>query len=424
MKSVNPRFVRAQRLAVVSLALFGLALTQAASPALAEESREEVAEAQEQAAARVDALESEIEDIDANLAQVFLDLTAANEKIPVAQQAVEEATARRDTANREHEIALGQLTAARGQQDALNEEVAQAQARQQDANDAIGDLARRMYQNGSSSAVVLALTKSGTETIDQRASAADAMARTQSQALNAAIDIQTTQRTQLGRQQAITDRIAALEDQAARSLDDAKTAEAQAQAGLEELERAKAEAQVKQAEWDSKKSELDAQLAQAQADYEERTARLQQIDAENRSNGRYYVSSAGFTNPVLPQSMVITSPFGWRFHPVLGYEKYHSGVDLAAQCGEPVFAAADGVVSHVGSDYSAGNYVDVSHGIVGGNSVISEYLHMQAIYVSAGQSVSAGTILGEVGMTGYATGCHLHFGILQNGVNVDPMGYL
>lgn len=423
MHSSTLRSGRATRLTALCLTL--LVLAGAGAPAaLAEESRDEAAQAQEQAAARVDSIKAQLEDIDANLAQVFLDLTAANEKIPAAQRAVDEATARRDSANRDHEIALGQLTAARAQQNALNEEIARAQARQQEANDAIGDLARRMYQNGSSSAVVVALTKSGTETIDQRAAAADAMARTQSQALNAAMDIQTTQRTRVSRQEAITERITALEDQAARALEDAKAAEADAQSGLAELERARAEAQAKQTEWDSRKAEADAQLAQAQADYEARTARLQEIDAANRAANRSYVSASGFTNPLQPQSMVITSPFGWRTHPVLGYQKFHSGVDFAAQCGEPIYAVADGVVAHVSSDFSAGNYVDVSHGMVGGNSVISEYLHMQAIYVSPGQSVTAGTVLGEVGMTGYATGCHLHFGILQNGVNVDPMGYL
>lgn len=86
--------------------------------------------------------------------------------------------------------------------------------------------------------------------------------------------------------------------------------------------------------------------------------------------------------------------------------------------------AITGVVLDVSSSISAGNYVDVNHGMLGGNSVITEYLHMQRISVSPGQSVSAGTVLGEVGMTGYVTGCHLHFGVLQNGVNVDPMGYL
>lgn len=423
MRPSKPRSGRAARFAAVPLVL--LALAGAGAPAaLAEESREEAAQAQEQAAARVDSLKSQLEDIDANLARVFLELASANEKIPAAQRAVDEATARRDAANRDHEIALGQLTAARGQQDALNEEIARARARQQEANEAIGDLARRMYQNGSDSAVLLALTKSGTETIDQRAAAADAMARTQSQALNAAMDVQTTQRTQLSRQEAITERITDLEERAASALEEAKAAEAEAEAGLAALEDAKAEAQAKQSEWDSRKAEADAQLAQAQADYEARTARLQEIDAANRAANRSYVSASGFTNPVLPQSMVITSPFGWRTHPVLGYQKFHSGVDFAAQCGEPIFAVADGVVAHVSSDFSAGNYVDVSHGMVGGNSVISEYLHMQAIYVSPGQSVSAGTVLGEVGMTGYATGCHLHFGILENGVNVDPMGYL
>ena len=61
---------------------------------------------------------------------------------------------------------------------------------------------------------------------------------------------------------------------------------------------------------------------------------------------------------------------------------------------------------------------------VGGNSVITEYLHMQAQYVSPGQYVNAGDALGEVGSTGYATGCHLHFGVLENGNYVEPMDYL
>ena len=135
------------------------------------------------------------------------------------------------------------------------------------------------------------------------------------------------------------------------------------------------------------------------------------------------MSASGFRNP-LDIPIVVTSPFGMRYHPVLGVMKGHSGTDMAADCGTIIRAVASGYVNAVSSDYSAGNYVDINHGLVGGNSVITEYLHMQAQYVSPGQYVNAGDALGEVGSTGYATGCHLHFGVLQNGSYVEPMDYL
>ena len=394
-------------------------------PANADE-RDDAVSQRDAAAQQVSHLKTEIDGIDATLSQLFYDLEAANAQIPAAQKALDATQAKRDAANREHEVAMGQLQVAQAKKAEIDEEIHASSSRQEEANKAIGNLARSMYQDGTSSAVLLALTKNGTESIDDRASAADAMARSQAQALNAAMEMKATQRSQASRQQAISDRVAALEAQAQKALDDAAAAEAEAQANVDALEKAKADAQVKQAEWDAKKSEVNQQLAQAQADYDAQTAKIQEIDAANRAANTIYSSANanGFHNPVQDSSMIITSPFGWRMHPVLGYQKFHSGVDFGAQCGEPIYAMASGVVLDVSSSISAGNYVDVNHGMLGGNSVITEYLHMQRIYVSPGQSVSAGTVLGEVGMTGYATGCHLHFGVLQNGVNVDPMGYL
>ena len=407
----------------VGLSLFAaMGLTVQAS--LADDSRDEVAAQQEQASQQVDSLKAQLENIDANLGSVYLALADANARIPEAQKTLSDAQARRDTANREHEVARGQLTAAQAQLGALEKDIAEAEAKQQEANVAIGDLARGMYKNGTSSAVVVALTKSGTESIDQRAAAAEAMARSQTQALNAALDVKATQRTRVGRQQAVQARVADLEAKAQKSLDEAEAAKADAASALEGLERAKADAQAKQAEWDSLKAQATAQLDQAEKDYQESTARLQEIDAANRAQNTTYTSASGFKNPLPDASMIITSPFGWRTHPVLGYAKFHQGTDFGAGCGTPVYAVADGVVADVASSVSAGNYVDLNHGMMGGNSVVTEYLHLQAIHVSTGQFVSAGTLLGEVGMTGYATGCHLHFGVLQNGVNVDPMGYL
>lgn len=392
-------------------------------PSFADENRDEAAAQKDQAAASVENLKAQLEGIDANLAQVFLDLQAVNAQIPQAQKELDTANAAYEAASREHQVILGQLESAQAEQKNLSSQVEAAETEQKEASKAIANLARQMYRDGaSSSAVVVALTASGTASIDDRAAAATVMSRSQSQALNTALDVEATHRTQVQRQNAVTERISTLEENAKKASDEAEVAQQKASDKVAELAQLRKDAQAKQADWDSKKTEANRQLQQAQADYDAKAQRLAQIDEENRrTQATSGVASSGWRYPV--SEMIVTSPFGWRFHPVLGYEKLHTGTDFGASCGAPIYAVADGVVASVSSSESAGNYVDVNHGLVNGQSMVTEYLHMQAIYVAPGQAVTAGTVLGEVGATGYATGCHLHFGVSVNGSYVDPMNY-
>ena len=371
----------------------------------------------------MNALQSQLEGIDASLAQVFIDLQSLNGRIPAAQAAYDAATATYDQKSREHATIMGELSAAQGEQSRIGQSLNEATTQAGDAQRAIADLVRRKYREGNVDPVAVALTAGGTESITDRAAAADMALRTESQTMTAALDVSSSQRTQATRQDAITERIADLEAKAAKAEADAKEAKNEADSKLTELNKLKEEAQAKQAEWDSQKGQVEASLSQAEADYQARSAELAAIDAANRASGASYVSASGFRNP-LDIPIVVTSPFGMRYHPVLGIMKGHSGTDMAADCGTIIRAVASGYVNAVSSDVSAGNYVDINHGLVGGNSVITEYLHMQAQYVSPGQYVNAGDALGEVGSTGYATGCHLHFGVLQNGSYVEPMDYL
>ena len=116
----------------------------------------------------------------------------------------------------------------------------------------------------------------------------------------------------------------------------------------------------------------------------------------------------------------LTSPFGMRNHPILGYPRMHEGVDLACAAGTPIYAAKDGVVSIATYSDSAGNYVRLDHD--GGYS--SVYMHMTRYVVSPGQYVAQGTVIGYVGNTGLSKGNHLHFGIALNGTYVNPMEYI
>lgn len=408
--------------ALVVAACSFAAMTQAA-PALADGDRDAAATAAAEAEATVNALQSQLEGIDASLAQVFIDLQALNGQIPVAQAAYDAVAATYDAKSREHATILGELNAAQGEQGRIDESLTQASAQANDAQRAIADLVRRKYREGNIDPVAVALTAGGTQSITERAAAADMALRTESQTMTAALDVSSSQRTRATRQSAITGRIAELEEKAAQAEAEAQSAKDEADAKLTELNGLKEQATAKQAEWDAQKGQVEASLSQAEADYQARSAELAAIDAANRASGTSYVSSSGFRNP-LDIPIVVTSPFGMRYHPVLGIMKGHSGTDMAADCGTVIRAVASGYVNAVSADVSAGNYVDINHGIVGGNSVITEYLHMQAQYVSPGQYVNAGDALGEVGSTGYATGCHLHFGVLQNGSYVEPMDYL
>jgi murein DD-endopeptidase MepM/ murein hydrolase activator NlpD len=117
----------------------------------------------------------------------------------------------------------------------------------------------------------------------------------------------------------------------------------------------------------------------------------------------------------------ITSGFGWRIHPVLNERKFHYGVDYGAPTGTPVFAISDGVVSFQGCDSKGiekgyGLYVCVRHD----NGYESRYSHLSRILVKSGQKVKQRQVIGLVGTTGYHTGPHLFFQILENDKALDP----
>jgi murein DD-endopeptidase MepM/ murein hydrolase activator NlpD len=115
-----------------------------------------------------------------------------------------------------------------------------------------------------------------------------------------------------------------------------------------------------------------------------------------------------------------TSGFGMRTHPIDGVQKFHTGIDLRGAEGAPILAAADGVVRSAGTRGGYGNAVEIDHG----NGVSTLYGHASELGVKAGDQVHKGQEIGEVGMTGRATGPHLHFEVRVEGKPVDPKGAL
>jgi murein DD-endopeptidase MepM/ murein hydrolase activator NlpD len=214
----------------------------------------------------------------------------------------------------------------------------------------------------------------------------------------------------------------------------------------EELERLQATAEQEMAQVEKDESDLAARrariekqlddakdvLAIAEREHQERVA-AEQARAEDLASrsGRVATGDDGTTDAsaaavvpsgggfAVPTPGPVTSPFGYRIHPVYGDRRFHKGIDIGAGCGTPVVASQSGVVESASWHGSYGNIVVVDHG--GGTS--TAYAHLQGIGASGG-SVAKGEVIGWVGSTGLSTGCHLHFEVRQGGQQVDPMGFL
>lgn len=130
-------------------------------------------------------------------------------------------------------------------------------------------------------------------------------------------------------------------------------------------------------------------------------------------------SAEGMSFP-LSGDIEITSPFGWRVHPIFGTEIFHSGIDIGAEEGQLVFAAATGIVSYAGWMSGYGNTVVLDHG----NGLQTLYAHNEEVEPLQGQVVSKGEAIALAGSTGNSTGPHCHFEVDQDGDPVDPATYL
>jgi murein DD-endopeptidase MepM/ murein hydrolase activator NlpD len=134
------------------------------------------------------------------------------------------------------------------------------------------------------------------------------------------------------------------------------------------------------------------------------------------------IKSNGFLD--YPVQGPVTSPFGWRIHPIYGYRSLHDGVDFGSACGTPIHAAASGTVIEKYFQTAWGNRVIIDHGFHHGVGLATITNHMVGpAIVNVGQHVERGQIVGYVGTTGWSTGCHLHYTVLQNGAPVNPFNW-
>ena len=183
-----------------------------------------------------------------------------------------------------------------------------------------------------------------------------------------------------------------------------------------EADEAAVREQIKKAETDYFNALAKEQAAAAAAAAAANKTSNSNNSSASSSGG---ASSGSFAFP-LAYSTGVTCAYGPRVHPINGNKSFHYGVDLAAGMSTEIYATKSGTVTGATYGEANGYYVTINHG----DGYSSIYAHMTNYVVSVGDSVKQGQLIGYVGTTGWSTGPHLHFEILYNGSNVNPMNYI
>jgi len=204
----------------------------------------------------------------------------------------------------------------------------------------------------------------------------------------------------------------------------------------EALEEDKKQLDKVHADVDAKKKTVEAKAAERRALYDKALAEQNRLEQEyndlmetsnniasmikNWEQSGTLGSVNGSGRFIWPIHGEITSPYGWRTHPIFGTQIFHSGIDIAADYGDPILAADSGTVIYAGWMGGYGNAVMIDHG----GGLVTLYGHNTAVLVSEGQAVDKGQVIAHAGSTGYSTGPHCHFEVRLHGETVNPLSYL
>lgn len=226
-------------------------------------------------------------------------------------------------------------------------------------------------------------------------------------------------------------RLATLQTEAAAKQAEIEQHKAEQHAVLRKAETDKATAEEAYAELEASSNQIaqmlrDREAARQAAAAAAAAAVASSSSSDSGSSGggggdEYsYQPVSGSGQMIWPVNGVITSPFGYRSHPIFGRQILHSGIDIGVDEGTPVHAADGGVVVEAGWISGYGYCVIIDHG----NGTSSLYGHNSSLAVSSGQAVSQGQVIAYAGSTGNSTGPHVHFEVRVGGEPVDPSAYL
>ena len=360
-----------------------------------------------------------LEDTDAELVAANARLVELQAQLPIAQQQLDFANAQLDKALFEQQYTEDLLAAARAEDARIIAQLEKDQAELVELQTMLGELARAAYRGeGDGEMLRLLLGAATTDDFVSEFAAQHTATRTQANALAQIEQIAAADRNLAARQDAVEDYIAELKKQADEWVVTADKARQAAEESKAQIEANLAEQQTIRARIEAKKQEYLAKQAELEQDaYELRIELLKLVRAQS---GGVVLSDGTWSPPTAGN--YVTSPYGWRLHPIYGVWRMHAGTDFRAYCGTPILAAADGEVKWTKWVSGYGNQVLLNHGPIPRNGAVymSSYNHLSTFNVTPGQLVLRGDVIAFAGTTGSSTACHLHFEIYQNGDHIDP----
>ncbi|GAB3201517.1 M23 family metallopeptidase [Nocardioides hungaricus] len=385
---------------------------------------------------RDDKLEDRQQQAQQQVRRAQRDLDESSSRVRRAQAAVERSVRQLDAARADYRSASTRLAAARvrdrqmqAKLDAAEErltraqdDLAQGQADLEAQRQFLTDTVTDIYEGGDPSLLAFAtLLESETTTdLTRQQALNDVIVGREARAYDDLRAAEVLLQVRENEVQSARDDVAAQRRSAAENL-------ATMQALLRETEDAKERVrasvgQKRDARAKAVQARQDDQRELAAAKARENRIKQQILAASQRAKGGYRGPTNGLLTPPVPG--YVTSPFGYRIHPIYKYWGLHNGTDFGVSCGEGLRAAGTGTV--IAKYYSSvyGNRLFVSLGQINGKNVTVVYNHAAGYRVNVGDRVQQGDVVGYVGNTGWSTGCHLHFIVMVDGTEVDPMNWL
>ena len=390
-------------------------------------------------------LRNQLEDTSKDLANAFIELHRTEAELPGARTALTAAEAAQVVADRHNDEVATALAVAQANEAKAADTLARNVRATQEVQDQLGNMARDDYQQGGVSGLSIALQANSPEDFTNRMVMMDTVMRVRDATLRGLDTMRAEGRAVQAHLVAVRKQVATLKVHAEEALARATLAREVAAAAKTKLDllhaaqsryartvAAKKATEVTnikkmQARSDSLARVLAARAKAAKA----RAARAKAArEAAARAAHRPVPRSAslGSSSGYLsrPVDAPVSSEFGMRFHPILGYYRLHAGIDFAANCGSPVYAAAGGDVIMATPEWQSGGYGNqlvIDHGLERGVGLTTTYNHLTSFVVTGGH-VARGQLVAYSGTTGTSTGCHLHFETWEDGTPVNPRNWL
>ena len=407
----------------------------------------------------IGALRLELHDTSSDLVDAYVALRRTEAALPDARSAVSMATNRQAAAERRSDELATALLVVKAREARAVDHSARVKSNIEEARREVGQFAARLYQDQGMGQVEVALNATTPEDFADRIAMTEVVADLQTASIGRLATLKASAAASESHMVALRHEVSFASGEADRALAQAVSAKAAAVAaksrldGLAVQQRRQAaivaaKKSAEQRRLDTLQSESDrlAQVLAARARAAKAAAakaRAAAAHAKAKREAAARAAAAKARKPYVPRQQApppprpstsggylsapsggyISSEYGMRFHPIMKYWRLHAGRDYAAACGEPVIAAASGVVVSAGWAGDYGNRVVIDHGLQRGVSLATTYNHMSAIAKTSGQ-VNRGQVIGYIGTTGASTGCHLHFETREDGAPVDPRKWL